>query len=102
LKTIKEKKIRNASADTDNLNRAEIRCFLCTTTKAVRYNSLRPVTIEAVFFDNFRERIAVVLVKYFRADIPARPTADAGPTIDGNVHIVISRFIWYSGCRAES
>lgn len=39
----------------DNMHGAEIRCFLGTTTEAVRSNPLRPVTIEPVFLDNFRE-----------------------------------------------
>jgi hypothetical protein len=30
----------------------------------------------------------MVLVKEFRADIPACPTADAGHAIDGNIHLV--------------
>ncbi len=81
----------------DNLNRAEIRCFLCTTAETVRHNSLSPVTIEAVFFDNFRERIAMVLVKYFRAGIPARPAVHTGPAIDSDVHFCNSGFIWYTG-----
>jgi hypothetical protein len=31
----------------------------------------------------------MVLVKEFRADIPARPAADAGHAIDRNVHLMI-------------
>ncbi len=68
------------------MNGAETRCFLGTTAEAVRSNPLSTVTIEPVFLDNFRERIAMVLVKQLRAGIPARPTAHAGHAIDSHVH----------------
>ena len=56
----------------NNMHRTQIRCFLCTTAEVIRHNSLCPVAAETIFFDNFRERIAGILAKYFRADIPAR------------------------------
>ena len=71
----------------DDLNRAEIRCFLCTTAEGVRNDPFRPVTIKAVFFDNFRKGIAVVLVKYFRTGVPARPAVHTGPAIDSDIHV---------------
>jgi hypothetical protein len=71
----------------DDLNRAEIRCFLSTTAEAVRHDPLCPVTAKAVFFDNFREGIAVVLVKYFRAGVPASPAVHTGPAIDSDIHV---------------
>jgi len=37
----------------------------------------------------------MVLVKEFRADIPACPTADAGHAIDRDVHLVISYPVKY-------
>jgi hypothetical protein len=72
--------------DVDDVHRTQIRCFLCTTTEIIRHNSLCPVAAETVFFDNFRERIAGILAKDFRADIPARPTADTSPPVDTYVH----------------
>jgi hypothetical protein len=74
------------SADPDDLHGAEIRCLLCTTTERVRHNTFCPVTAETIFFDDFRERIAGILVKDFRADIPARPAAYASPPVDNYVH----------------
>jgi hypothetical protein len=72
---------------------AEIRCFLSTTTKAVRNDPLCPVTIEPVTLDNFREGITMILVKEFRAGIPACPAADACHSIDSHVHQVIPSLI---------
>jgi len=48
-------KLPEILSDPDDMNGAEIRCFLSTTAEAVRGNPLCPVTIEPVFLDNFRE-----------------------------------------------
>jgi hypothetical protein len=66
--------------------RTQVGGFLCTAAEAVRYDSLGMVTIEPVLFDNFRQGIAVVLVKEFRAGIPACPTADTCHAIDSHIH----------------
>jgi hypothetical protein len=68
------------------MHRTQVGRFLCTAAEAVRYDSLRWVTIEPVLFDHFRQGIAVVLVKEFRAGIPACPTADTCHAIDSHIH----------------
>ena len=73
----------------NNLHRTQIRCLLSTTAEVIRHNSLCPVAIETILLDNFRERVAGVLAKDFRADIPARPAADTSPPVDTYVHKVI-------------
>jgi hypothetical protein len=50
-----KRKYGNALANTNDLYRAEIRCFLCTTAEAVWHNPLCLVTIEPIVLDNFRE-----------------------------------------------
>ena len=82
-----KRKLGYPLAEPDNLQRAEICCCLCTTAEAVRYDPFCPVAVEAVLVDNFRQRIAMVLVKYFRAGIPACPATDTGPAIDSDVHV---------------
>jgi hypothetical protein len=46
---------KSVSADTDNLYRAEIRCFMSTAAKTIRYNPFCPIAIEPVALDNFRK-----------------------------------------------
>ena len=77
----------------DDMLEAEIRCFLSTTKKAIRYYSHCPVTIEPVLLHNLWKWIAWVLVKKFRAGIPAGPAAHAGHAIDHHIHLISSRSI---------
>jgi hypothetical protein len=77
----------------DDVYRAEIRSFPGATTETVRYDPLCPVIIKPVAFDNLREGIAMILVKKFRAGIPACPAADTCHAVDSHVHQVIPYMI---------
>ena len=88
-KTHRQYRVQDTSADMDDIHGTQNRCFLRTAAKTVRYYPLCPVAAESVFLDNFRIRITGVLVKDFRAGIPACPATDTAPAIDGHVHVVI-------------
>ena len=72
------------------MDRAEIRRFLRTTIKTIRYYTFCTVTIETELLDNLGKRITMVLIKQFRTGIPACTAAHASHAIDNNIHHFIS------------
>jgi len=75
-----------AITSADVLNWTEFCSLLHALHQIGRCYPLCTITAKLVRFHNLREQITRVLAKNFRADIPARSTADAGRSIDCHMH----------------